>query len=106
MDVRKEVLKKILRPPCFGNTVKCPVLFTERMYKCEHYEDCERKTIENWEKEFEIQTKGAAKELLEEILAHTDELIAVHIMKKYSLSPEEYTEMRKLLYKKLREAVK
>jgi len=50
MDIRIEVFSKVFRPACYGDSVHCPVLFTDEMYNCKHFDECEQKTIENFNK--------------------------------------------------------
>ena len=50
VETRKKVFNRLFDPPCFGDNIKCPVLFTEEMYRCPLYKACDEKTLKLFEK--------------------------------------------------------
>ena len=48
LKLRKEIFSKLFRPACYGDSIHCPVLFTRKMYECEHHVKCELETQKNF----------------------------------------------------------
>jgi len=44
-EARRKLFDRLFRPPCFGDTIHCPVLFTSKMYICQYYEECEEESL-------------------------------------------------------------
>lgn len=58
LTVASDVWEKMFRPPCYGNSVKCPVLFTKAMYECKHNKDCEKATLKAFRENMKRRAGG------------------------------------------------
>ena len=47
-ETLKWLWNSIFRPSCYGNDIHCPYLFTDKMYACKYYEECNKETLKNF----------------------------------------------------------